>query len=205
MGKTLFSLAHLCVAIFVSTTVELSFFFFFFFLYKYYCDSAKDAVWGWGVGGWGEWRATEAGSTSTGAQEEWPPRQTLIRQRDRAVWMNTYYPQVTVDNLALKQWHWTQSPTFLFDTACSVWLTCKNNNNIHLDEQVNCEQCLCLFFLNSGFHCKTAATTSPCEILSLVWQCSRGSCCYYWFPLGCYMYYRMYLHKNQFLLNLISF
>lgn len=41
MGKTLFSLAHLCIVVFVSVTVE-------FFFNKYYCDSVKDAVCGWG-------------------------------------------------------------------------------------------------------------------------------------------------------------
>lgn len=61
------------------------------------------------VGGWGERRASETGSTSTGAQEEWPLRQTLIRQRAIAEyeWIHIALPQVTVDNLIVLLIEWS--------------------------------------------------------------------------------------------------
>lgn len=67
------------------------------------------------VGGWGERRATETGSTSTGAQEEWPLRQTLVRQRDKTEheWILIAFSQVAVDNVivALTQWSGTVKRT----------------------------------------------------------------------------------------------
>lgn len=62
----------------------------------YYCDSVKDAVWGWR--GWEEQRATETGNTSTGAQEEWPLRETLISERDKTEeyeWIMSVYAFIT--------------------------------------------------------------------------------------------------------------
>lgn len=65
----------------------------------------KDAVWGWGW--WGEQRATETGSTSTGAQEEWPLRQTPILWSNitEYEWMLHAFSQVTAPTLLLSNSH----------------------------------------------------------------------------------------------------
>lgn len=74
-AKSVLSLLHGCFRWFVQLQPR-TFFFVFFPLYKYV------RLWGCGlrVGGHGEWRVTESGSTITGAQEEWPLKQTMLRQ-----------------------------------------------------------------------------------------------------------------------------
>lgn len=82
------TLIHCCVC----GGRNASFFYFFF--------STNITVTMWrmrfeGGGDEGSVGRTEAGSTSTGAQEEWPPTQTLIRVRDKAGWINTRSNQLT--------------------------------------------------------------------------------------------------------------
>lgn len=71
----------------------------FFFSFAFSSANIIVTVWRMRFEGGGDERSggqAETGSTSTGAQEEWPLRQTLICLWDKPVWMNTYYPQATV-------------------------------------------------------------------------------------------------------------
>lgn len=189
MGKTLsFSLAHLCIVLFVSVTVEYCFFFLSLFLQVllWQCEGC-----GLRVGGWGERRATEAGSTSTGAQEEWPLRQTLIRQRDKTEyeWIRIAFSQVAVDNLIVPLTHWNGTEEIIHASSYinSTVVLGMQDENISL---VISQRYQCLVYCRPSILSFIAKKTSPKttpemwekSILSLFWMCCRGSCYHKLFP-----------------------